>query len=361
MTVILSLEDFLRKNHISQKSWEESGCDLMVMSQIAESHDRAIEHLRDTAEFFARVIQKIPSVHSVRWRVKETSHLVEKIVRKCIAGSEKYLKIDASNYSETVTDLVGLRALHLFKGETLDIDAAIREIWTPMEKPVAYVRDGDQQGLAAEFSSRGIEIKEHPAGYRSVHYVFSSQPTQRKVLVEVQTRTLFEEGWSEIDHRVKYPNFSDNPAISYFLTIFNRLAGSADEMGSFVQTLTTTLHEQERRISEANRQHEMSLEKMEATIFELEELRQQDAESRASVADLKGQISKLKKDLHAGKEVPGLLGLDLSMFEAMHGLSANLGLTQLDAASSAQRLAATLPHVGLLSWADINNLAKGDT
>ena len=50
-------------------------------------------------------------------------------------------------------------------------------------------------------------------------------------------RTIFEEGWSEIDHQLRYPYDVDNVIISEYLAVFNRLAGNADEMGSFIKRL----------------------------------------------------------------------------------------------------------------------------
>jgi hypothetical protein len=50
-----------------------------------------------------------------------------------------------------------------------------------------------------------------------------------------------EEAWSEIDHRVRYPSFSDDRLLAAFLLTFNRVAGTADEMGSFVHALASAL------------------------------------------------------------------------------------------------------------------------
>lgn len=106
------------------------------------------------------------------------------------------------------------------------------------EDPVAYIREGDDK---SQLEEAGIEVKVHRAGYRSIHYVFTSKPFNSEVVFEVQTRTLFEEGWSEIDHKVRYPNFSDDKLIESILQTFNRIAGSADEIGSFVVWLAESL------------------------------------------------------------------------------------------------------------------------
>ena len=78
------------------------------------------------------------------------------------------------------------------------------------------------------------QIVRHPFGYRSVHYLLALKPSKNLMVAELQVRTIFEEAWSEIDHHIRYPYQADNPILGNYLEIFNRLAGSADEMGSFI-------------------------------------------------------------------------------------------------------------------------------
>jgi putative GTP pyrophosphokinase len=194
-----------------------------------------------------------------------------------------------------ITDLVGLRALHLFKDDCLAIDESLRRTWTTLEPPIAYVRAGDADEMVKKLQQHGFETKSHPAGYRSIHYVLASQPLQRQITVEVQVRTIFEEGWSEIDHRVRYPNFSDNELVDYFLTIFNRMAGSADEMGGFVGDLASTLRGFQRKVADANSERDATLKAMEATLGELERFKKQDATAKATVERLEVEIAKLQR------------------------------------------------------------------
>lgn len=290
----LELENFLLKNRIDQEAWKRAAIDWKNLQEIAEDHENQLESLRDSAEFFARVIQRFPGVHSVRWRIKDKDHLLEKIIRKRAEGSEKYLEINSGNYFEIVTDLIGLRALHLFKDECFAIDQDIRKTWAATEKPTAYVREGDPEDMTLRFQERDFEVKKHPAGYRSVHYVCSTQPLRRKVFAEIQVRTIFEEGWSEIDHRVRYPNFSNDQLVSYFLTIFNRMAGSADEMGTFVQDLTDTRREFDSQLSDANRQKEEALSAVEKTLAELKAKETQGAEANIKITTLLEEVAKLR-------------------------------------------------------------------
>ena len=60
-------------------------------------------------------------------------------------------------------------------------------------------------------------MEKHHFGYRSVHYLLKSLPGKRVHIAELQVRTLFEEGWSEIDHQVRYPRLSRDPRLEAFL------------------------------------------------------------------------------------------------------------------------------------------------
>lgn len=89
--------------------------------------------------------------------------------------------------------------------------------------------------MMQQWKDAGCLIKSKDAGYRSIHYIVIDAPNQRdKFFAEIQVRTIFEEAWSEIDHRVRYPDYSEDPLLEEFLLILNRIAGSADEMGSFL-------------------------------------------------------------------------------------------------------------------------------
>ena len=63
--------------------------------------------------------------------------------------------------------------------------------------------------------------------YRSVHYILK----YRGMYLEVQVRTLFEEGWGEIDHHILYPYKKQNPMLTEFSELLNRLAGMGGRNG----------------------------------------------------------------------------------------------------------------------------------
>lgn len=289
------LDKFLECSNITFTDWERSCISWEALQAIAKDHDSRRKELDNAAQFFARTMQAFTAVHSVRWRIKDTEHLLEKIIRKRVEGSVKYKNISVENYRNKVTDLIGLRALHLFKEECLDIDDELRHTWRLVEKPIAYVREGDRAELTEQFKLRKFKVQEHEAGYRSVHYVCATQPTQTEVLAEIQVRTIFEEGWSEIDHRIRYPNFSDDPVVAYFLTIFNRLAGSADEMGSFVQQLTQHIAANHLAATKAIEEKDSALQAMESHLHKLTALKEIHVEAKDQIVSLKREVARLRQ------------------------------------------------------------------
>lgn len=44
---------------------------------------------------------------------------------------------------------------------------------------------------------------------------------------------MFEEGWLEFDHRIKYPNDRNNPKKAEFIAVLNSLAVAADRLIAF--------------------------------------------------------------------------------------------------------------------------------
>jgi ppGpp synthetase/RelA/SpoT-type nucleotidyltranferase len=67
---------------------------------------------KQVADFFttsrALTTGPLPAVHSVKSRVKDSSHLKEKIARKWDAGP-----VTADNFFERINDAAGVRVLHL--------------------------------------------------------------------------------------------------------------------------------------------------------------------------------------------------------------------------------------------------------
>jgi len=237
---MISQTEFLKKYNIERAAFTEAKLSWADLESIYSDYEPQRNDFVATGNLVSEHLRQIPEVHSLKMRVKEPEHLIEKIIRKRI--EEPGRDITLENYAIQLTDLVGVRALHLFKEDWIKIHKAITEIWDNDQQPVANIRRGDPEALFVDY---GCRIVEHEAGYRSVHYIVRSQPTKKVSIVEIQVRTIFEEGWSEIDHRLRYPYEVENPILCDYLGILNRFAGAADEMGSFIRRLNSELKEKE--------------------------------------------------------------------------------------------------------------------
>jgi putative GTP pyrophosphokinase len=241
-------------------------------------------------------------------------HLIAKIIRKKL--EQPALDFDISSYEARVTDLIGIRALHLFKNEWRTIHQFVTETWDLHEKPIAYVRDGDAEDLICDFEKADCDVRKHSFGYRSIHYVLKSQPAKCVQLAELQVRTIFEEGWSEIDHRVRYPRQSNNPYLASYIILFNRLAGSADEMGTFIESLSVYMSEQAASVAERETRISKVEAELKATVSRLQI-------SEVEKANLQKQIGELRNSSTSLGSVTfsGLLSPDLPAWNLESGHS----------------------------------------
>ncbi|WP_181162766.1 RelA/SpoT domain-containing protein [Burkholderia gladioli] len=313
---------FLTRNRISREEWSNSGCSWGELQGIAADHENNLSKLSTVADFIAKTIQNFSGVHSVRWRVKDTEHLIEKIIRKKADSDfcDKYEGINESNYNEIITDLIGVRALHLFKDDCIDIHRQLLSTWKPIEPPISYTRKGDSEDFVKKLTKSGLLAIEHKAGYRSLHYVVESKPTNRPMRAEIQVRTLFEEGWSEIDHTVRYPNFMNDPITNYLLTIFNRMAGSADEMGGFVRQLAETLRRSGDELRAAVEDRDRAIVQIQATMVDLENSRDSEESYRMLAKKLNAELIRLKDAQNKEMNASNLISEDNLTAAQLSGL-----------------------------------------
>ncbi len=258
-------------------SWRELGA-------IYEDHSRRTADLSDVADLVASKLRRPQSVHSVRARIKKPGSLIHKIVRKRGEDPERDIRFD--NYRSQISDLIGIRALHLFKHEWRPIHEYVTETWGLRDTPTANYRKGDHQPWLDQFEAAGCRLEQHERQYRSVHYLLTVGDTKAETVVELQTRTIFEEAWSEVDHRINYPIGVPYAEVGRFLQVFNRLAGSADELGSFINDLLIAFRVMDERADRAESEREVALEAVQQLVEEL-------GIKEAQRADLKRRIKAL--------------------------------------------------------------------
>jgi putative GTP pyrophosphokinase len=286
--MMVDKDQVLARYRISQEQFAQSKLDWAELVMIYDDFVSSQPQFLAAANFLHERLRNLPGVHSVKLRLKDPEHLLEKIIRKRIIDPEREFSLN--NFKTAVTDLIGLRALHLFKDEWHPIHNSITETWELYEPPVANVRRGDHEKLIEQFQSAGCEIKEHEFGYRSIHYLVRFQPTKQEYVAEIQVRTIFEEGWSEIDHQIRYPYEIDNSILAQFLVMFNRLAGSADEMGSFVKLLKRDLRDRESKAADELAEKNELIENLERQIAGLKVAEKEKAELRSSLNQIQRSI-----------------------------------------------------------------------
>lgn len=149
-----------------------------------------------------------PFVHSMKTRIKDPDHLKDKLRRKADEAREdgRGFDITTDNLFKRVTDLAGIRVLHLHTSQMTHIHPILMTLFTEQrlplkEKPFARTWDDEYREV---FRACGIRTQKSPSLYTSVHYVISSK-SATPVTCEIQVRTLMEEVWGEVDHMINYP------------------------------------------------------------------------------------------------------------------------------------------------------------
>lgn len=213
------------------------------------------------ADFIANILRSQPMVHSVKSRIKEPNRLIEKIIRKTEDRKLKYGKdfqFTLDNYKNEINDLIGIRVIHIFKDQWQDIHEFITKTWKVIEV-TANVREGDN---TKKFEELDIEVRSRISGYRSVHYLVEFYPTNEKVIAEIQVRTIFEEGYGEIDHRLRYSHVEIPEILKSNLLLFNRIVGSADEMASLINDLNKEWFSKEEELLKIIKEQKEEIEKL---------------------------------------------------------------------------------------------------
>ena len=242
----ISREEFLLKHHLTESEIIDSGIEWDILDNIYSDFNIYRNIYETQADFIASTLRTHRKIHSVKSRVKEPEHVIEKIIRKTPDRIKKYgedFQFTVENYKEQITDLIGVRAIHIFKEEWEEIHSFITGTWKVVEI-TANVREGDD---TKRFEELNIQIHSRKSGYRSVHYLIESFPTNHKVIAEVQVRTIFEEGYGEIDHQLRYAHNEIPEVLALNLLLLNRIAGSSDEMASLINMLDRSWTEMERK------------------------------------------------------------------------------------------------------------------
>ena len=93
-------------------------------------------------------LQPFPVIHSIKSRLKDPSHLRDKLERKAKEG----IVIKPETLFKEVTDLAGVRVLHLYQDQFTDIHSEITKKvsngdWALGEPPKAYTWDPETKSF----------------------------------------------------------------------------------------------------------------------------------------------------------------------------------------------------------------------
>lgn len=172
-------------------------------------------------------------IHSVRSRLKDPAHLQDKLLRKWKESEQngKYFDITEGNVLTKINDLVGIRVLHLHTRQIQKIDEVLREILEEhkfglIEGPFARTWDDESREF---FRTCDIETEASPSMYTSVHYVVESA-SRTKMTAEIQVRTLMEEVWGEVDHKINYPHNTNSSTCREQIKVLARVTSSATRL-----------------------------------------------------------------------------------------------------------------------------------
>jgi GTP pyrophosphokinase len=227
--------------------------------------DALVAHYEQKKELFDRFMKQVealfltcqalaPYVHSMKWRVKNPTHLKDKLIRKCLEAKTagKPFDITQDNLFKRITDLVGFRILHLYTRQVECINKIVlallkEEKWVLVEGPVARTWDNEYRDYFRHISMKTIESQK--TMYTSVHYVFKANK-QTQCACELQVRTLAEELWGEVDHTLNYPHKVDVLACREQIKVLARVTSSCTRLvDSIFQS-----HEEAKKMRKSRRQ-----------------------------------------------------------------------------------------------------------
>lgn len=262
---------FITNNKLSDKIHEMDEIDMdingryqieEICHKIYNGYGSYKSELDRTRLELLKKIEEFPGVHLQTSRVKTLDSLLKKVIEKRHAHlrdkSSRYSKITGENYKDILTDLVGIRLIISYRGRWIDLHERILEVFPYVpdmqmyhkykliphsmagnaaiaEIPKVYHAFGDD---ISEYEKAGLESHLKENGYRSIHYVVSFM----KTYIEIQTRTIYDEAWSDCDHNFVYKHDAhrSHAALKEMSDILCLLTNAANDWGEMIQEIYET-------------------------------------------------------------------------------------------------------------------------
>jgi ppGpp synthetase/RelA/SpoT-type nucleotidyltranferase len=137
-------------------------------------------------------------VENIKGRTKSYDECISKFKRKYLP----FIKPEANNYRirDYLTDLIGIRAVCFYSEEVYEIRRRLKKYFREIE-----ITDKSNQ----------LEKADDKFGYKSLHLqlVLKSKLEEiveadkfKNIKIELQIRTVIQDAWSILDHKIKYKN-----------------------------------------------------------------------------------------------------------------------------------------------------------
>jgi ppGpp synthetase/RelA/SpoT-type nucleotidyltranferase len=171
--------------------------------------------------------------HTLKFRIKSFNSLKHKLERKYFESKikKKIFNINEKNLFEKITDLAGIRILHLHTSQIENIIPILVSIFREnefiiKEGPIANTWDIEYRKY---YQNLGMRTKSRDSMYTSIHYVLLKNTTM-KPRCEIQIRTLIEEAWGEVDHLFNYPDKIESIACQEQIKALARVTSSGTRL-----------------------------------------------------------------------------------------------------------------------------------
>ena len=175
------------------------------------------EKYKKLAEHIVRLIKDDPSapqesIHTIIYRIKDESRLIEKIDQENISSEVNVTPITHKNFQERIGDIIGIRIICLRLSDIVKVEAYLD--FLVEEKILKFLQEPDYKKSFVLPIEPGEAVPQdinlQYSGYSSIHYQIelgdNSDASQefKRIQIELQLRTILEEAWGEIDHKYRY-------------------------------------------------------------------------------------------------------------------------------------------------------------
>ncbi len=170
------------------------------------------------AEYLERVFEFKDEIISVSSRVKTADSLREKILR-----NELYKRTDLEHFFDNVSDIIGIRIGCRFLRDEKDVYERLRNVFC-LSFDNVFFHPLDNQNIFLNFS--GAQPERQKNGFEIYRIDGYTELDGKKLRFELQIKSLINEFWSEIEHKIIYKNKRSMLADGFMSDMMNSIYGN---------------------------------------------------------------------------------------------------------------------------------------